>query len=183
MLISEEYRKLNSQLHESNGGYGTSGHKWKVPVIGLAEAVGADTILDYGCGKQTLKQAIESDRDIVSPTANNLTVTGYDPAIPALSAAPEPHDMVVCGDVLEHIEPECLDAVLKDLWRVTRKLGLFIVATRPAKKMLADGRNAHLIQQPMSWWVEKMSEHFVVLDAKDMGGEFFAVVKPRFARC
>ena len=176
MLITEEYRKLNNQLHETNPGYGTSGHKWKIHVVSLAEAVGTDTILDYGCGKQTLKQAIELDQN------NSLKINGYDPAITELSATPEPHDMVVCGDVLEHIEPDCLDSVLKDLWRVTRKIGMFIVATRPAKKILADGRNAHLIQQPLSWWKEKLNEHFIVLDSQDFGGEFMVVVKPRFAR-
>jgi 2-polyprenyl-3-methyl-5-hydroxy-6-metoxy-1,4-benzoquinol methylase len=69
-----------------------------------------------------------------------------------MDAAPEPHDIVACTDVLEHIEPDCLDDVLKDIRRCTKKVAFLLIATRPAIKVLADGRNAHLIQQPYTWW-------------------------------
>ena len=71
MLISEDYRELNKQLHESRPDYGTSGGKWALRIEELANSLGAITILDYGCGKQTLGMAL-----------SHLLIAGYDPARP-----------------------------------------------------------------------------------------------------
>ena len=148
-LITEEYRALNKELHERRPDYGTSGAKWAGRVAVIAKLLNATTLLDYGCGKQTLGMAL-----------SHLLVRGYDPAIEGLDDEPEPADLVVCGDVLEHIEPDCLDAVLDDLRRCTLK-GIFLtVSTRPAKKSLSDGRNAHLIQKPSEWWLPKIMQRW-----------------------
>jgi len=80
--------------------------------------------------------------------------------LPGLDATPEPHDLVCCIDVLEHIEPECLEDVLDDLVRVTLK-NLFVnVSTSLAIQILPDGRNAHLIVEPCRWWMEKLWDRF-----------------------
>ena len=84
----------------------------------------------------------------------------YDPALDAISASPEPAELVVCIDVLEHVEPEHLDAVLDDLARVVQGLGFFSIASYAAQRVLADGRNAHLIQQPMEWWLPRLWTRF-----------------------
>lgn len=167
MLITSQYAKLNAQLHAERPDYGTSGQRWAQVVANLAERVRAGHILDYGCGKQTLAAALTSWR-----------VVGYDPAIDALSAAPLPADVVVCTDVLEHVEPHCIDDVLDDLCRVTQKAALITVATRPAVKVLADGRNAHLTVQPFSWWKEHFLARFDLVDvSEEEGSEFTLIVK------
>jgi hypothetical protein len=148
-LISEPYRELNRQLHGSSEAYGASGHRWARLVRQLVDRYRLADVLDYGCGKQTLARALPG-----------LVVRGYDPAFEALSAPPEPAELVVCGDVLEHVEPEHLDAVLDDLARCVRRLGLFVVATRPARKVLADGRNAHLVLLSASEWLERLLPRF-----------------------
>jgi hypothetical protein len=142
MLISEAYREQNKQLHKG-GIFGTSGHKMAPLVGGMAIVHKTRNILDYGCGQRLLENAL------------GFPIKNYDPCIEGLDAPPEPANIVVCGDVLEHIEPECLDAVLDDLHRVTHVVGMFHVDTRPAMKTLPDGRNAHLIQQPAEWWFPK----------------------------
>lgn len=168
MLITAEYAQLNAQLHADRPDYGTSGQRWAPVVAALAETVKATQILDYGCGKQTLAAAL-------GPTHR---VVGYDPAIPKLSAAPQPADVVVCTDVLEHVEPSCIDDVLDDLCRVTQKAALITVATRPAVKVLADGRNAHLTVQPFSWWREHFLSRFDVIDVvEEAGNEFTLILK------
>ena len=63
-------------------------------------------------------------------------------------------------DVLEHIEPECLDAVLDHMARLTQKAILLTVTTIPAAKNLADGRNAHLIVEPPEWWIPKLLQRW-----------------------
>lgn len=168
MLITESYRELNKRLHETNPAFGISGQKYVEEVKNLSEYIKADSILDYGCGKGTLK--------------NSLSVSGivkeYDPAIPGKDFPPEPADLVVCTDVLEHIEPECLDDVLADISRLTKKAAYLVVATFPAKKSLPDGRNAHLIQRNRSFWDEKVKKHFRELSAlSDTSGHIYYLVK------
>lgn len=166
MLISADYARLNAQLHVSRPDYGTSGQRWASVVADLADRVGAGEILDYGCGKQTLAAALPGRR-----------VIGYDPAIAELSSIPSAADVVVCTDVLEHVEPEFIDDVLDDLCRVTRKAALITVATRPAVKTLADGRNAHLTVQPFDWWREHFQARFDLVDiVEEAGNEFTLIV-------
>jgi len=168
MLITAEYAKLNAQLHADRPDYGTSGQRWAPVVSTLSARVQATDILDYGCGKQTLAKALGAGH----------RVRGYDPAVPELNATPSPADLVVCTDVLEHVEPHCIDDVLDDLCRLTQKAALITVATRPAVKILADGRNAHLTVQPFSWWQEHFLARFDLIDVlEEEGSEFTLILK------
>jgi hypothetical protein len=148
-LISEQYREEQTALH-AKGNYGTASLQYGQIVSSLVEGTGAKTLLDYGCGSmQNLKKVLDCD----------VMYLGYDPAIPEFSVK-EPCDLVVCIDVLEHIEPELLDNVLDDLLMLTGKWGFFTVHTGPAKKVLSDGRNAHLIQKPAEWWLPKITQRW-----------------------
>src|SRR5881394_1730573 len=150
MLITEDYRRLNAELH-SRGNYGVSGHKWASKVFDLAGQCEARTVLDYGCGRGTLGAAMRKN---YPDWAGDFLE--YDPAIPGKETKPTQADLVVCGDVLEHIEPDCLLAVLDDIRSIARKAVFLVVATRLAVKTLADGRNAHLIVEPVEWWLPKL---------------------------
>ena len=168
-LISEDYRRMQQQLHE-NPNYGVASVHYAPLVAQVIEAVGAKNLLDYGAGKGrlgiTLKQHIQRP----------LTIHHYDPAIPAWSAPPQPCGFVACIDVLEHIEPVLLDNVLDDLQRVTAGVGVFTVHTGAAVKVLPDGRNAHLIQQPPAWWLPKFFARFELLTFNQMPQGFWVVV-------
>jgi hypothetical protein len=74
--------------------------------------------------------------------------------------------------VLEHIEPDFLDNVLDDLAAVTVGYGFYSIHTGPARKHLADGRNAHLIQKPSSWWLPRLCERFEVEGLRPTPGGF-----------
>lgn len=165
MLISASYKELNKRLH-SKGNYGFSGHKYAPLVANIARQLETRDILDYGCGARTLEHAL------------GYPIRNYDPCIEGLDTPPEPADIVVCSDVLEHIEPDCLDDVLDDLKRVTRKLGVLVIATRPAIKFLEDGRNAHLIQEGIGWWLEKLGKRFAGMEGTFGPGAFTVVVRP-----
>jgi hypothetical protein len=143
-LISEAYRAQQEQLH-ALGQYGVMGAQY-APMVGkIIEGMSISHLLDYGSGSQlSLGKNLKLKRKI--------TYQAYDPAVPAYAAAPVAAEMVACIDVLEHIEPECLLAVLDDLKRLTLGVLFATIATGPAAKTLSDGRNAHLIQQPISWW-------------------------------
>lgn len=169
--ISADYARLNLQLHESRSDYGTSGGQWAAKVIELSRQYRAREVLDYGCGKQTLAAAL---------SGSGLRIIGYDPAVPGLDVPPKPADLLVCTDVLEHVEPEYIDKVLDDLARCTRKVALVTVATRPASKTLADGRNAHLTVQPFAWWRECFERRFVIVDMREREvADFVLVLRTR----
>lgn len=148
MLISEEYIKQNAALHDERLEYGSYGAKYCEQLVKTMKEYGCETSLDYGCGKGTLVKVLPG-------------CTGYDPAVLKYSKRPEgQYDMVICTDVLEHIEPDCLDNVLDDIRKYTGKLAFLVACCRPAIKNLPDGRNAHLIIQPQDWWLNKMHEYF-----------------------
>lgn len=166
MLLSPEYRELNQKLHEK-GNYGISGQRYANAVMSLCNGFGTNDVLDYGCGQRTLENAL------------GFEIKNYDPCIPGLETTPEPADIVACTDVLEHVEPYYLDAVLDDLARLTKRAGFFVIANRPAKKFLEDGRNAHLIQEPYHWWRPRLASRWRILSHHDLPGEFMVVVVPK----
>lgn len=177
MLISDGYRQLNAELHESNTGYGTSGAKWGMHVNRLALDIGAKTILDYGCGKGTLKEKLGRIvfTGLDGPRACPYEILEYDPAVPGKDEHVAVADLVVCGDVLEHIEPDCLYSVLDDIARIAKKAVFFVVATEAAQKILSDGRNAHLIIEKSEWWLPKLAARWHLRDFRDLGGEFLMI--------
>ena len=172
MLISDEYRALQSKLHE-NPNYGVASLAYAAMVAKYVRLTNARSILDYGAGKGRLGIALQSH------IPWSLKVFQYDPAIPEHAATPAPCDFVASIDVLEHIEPECLDAVLDDLKRVTEKWGFFTVHCGPAMKTLADGRNAHLTQQPWEWWYLKLKNRFTLVDTHPAHGGFWVFVRSK----
>lgn len=149
-LISVEYAALNAELHRLKPSYGRSGDRYASVVLTLAARLETRSVLDYGAGKGSLAKALP------------FPIQEYDPAIPEKSARPQPADLVVCTDVLEHVEPERLPVVLTDLRRVTRQLLFCVVPMGPAQKSLPDGRNAHLIQQHAAWWCTSIGKFFTI---------------------
>jgi hypothetical protein len=171
-VISEEYRKQQQELHR-NPNYGVASLMYAGHVAHVMEVTGAKSVSDYGAGKQNLKKGL---------AAKGLTFEyrPYDPAFPEYGT-PQPADLVCCIDVLEHIEPAFLDNVLAELARITVNRGFFTVHTGPAAKVLPDGRNAHLIQQPKAWWEPKFRALFEVEHLADSPGGFFVVVASKSA--
>ena len=152
MTISAAYKAEQQRMHREMPNYGVASVEFAPRVSHIINSTGISQILDYGAGKGRLGQSLELHHP--------ATVTMYDPGIPGIDEPPEPHDMVCCIDVLEHIEPEHLDSVLDDLQRVTKRIGFFTIHTGPAAKVLSDGRNAHLIQAGPEWWLPKLMARF-----------------------
>lgn len=155
MLISEAYKQQNQELH-AHGDFGVMGSRYAHIIARICETEGTRDVLDYGCGQQALARSMP------------FPVRGYDPCIPGLDAGPQPADIVSCTDVLEHVEPDCIDAVLDHLGGLTKRVAFLVIPTRPAKKFLPDGRNAHLIQQPAEWWFPKLYARFHCVQINNM---------------
>ncbi len=160
-LITDYYKEQNRLLHESHGKYGRQGHK-HIPVIQrLMEEFKCKTVLDYGCGKATLARDADFD------------VQCYDPGIPEYEKLPEPADLVVCTDVLEHIEPDLLENVLKHISDVTIICSWILIRTVPDfSKTLPDGTGPHKIVEPPEFWHEKIYPYFREIYSRIGGGKY-----------
>lgn len=151
-LISYEYLQMQKQLHAAPRGYGGRGDKWAGIVLQLALEYDCTSILDYGCGQGSLARVLRSK------PLGAIRVAEYDPAIPGKDHLPDFADLVNVTDVLEHIEPRRLSAVLKHIRLLARKVVFAVISTKDSNKYLTDGRNAHLIIQPGSWWKDQLRE-------------------------
>lgn len=172
--ISEDYLSMQKDLH-NNPNYGVASLLFGSLVAELISKSGAKSVSDYGAGKRNLYVALESTGTSID------NYYPYDPVFPEYGP-PRVADLVCCIDVLEHIEAAFLDHVLLDLAGITRNLGFFSIHMGPAAKILPDGRNAHLIQKPISWWIPKLSEYFEIIQLQKhslMGEGFWVVVTPR----
>lgn len=168
MLITPEYLALQKDLH-ARFDYGRGGDAEECADI--VRHLGAETVLDYGCGQGHLGRLL-----------SDLEVEEYDPCIEGKDIEPARADVVVCADVLEHIEPECLDEVLIHLRSLIKRYGVFVIATSPSKKVMADGRQAHLIVEGQGYWFQKLTglfnfERFE--DRSHIGKGLLIVVSPR----
>ena len=172
--ITEEYLGLQAELHK-NPGYGVASLVFAPTVAALIRQAGVRSVSDYGAGKKHLLVGLSQ------AGIGDVEYFPYDPVFPEYGP-PKPADLVCCIDVLEHVEPEKLDNVFRELASITRKYGFFSVHTGPAGKTLSDGRNAHLIQKPSSWWLARLVPHFEVLQLQShemMGKGIWVVVAPK----
>ena len=169
MVISEDYRKLQQELHK-NPDYGRASLFFSPLVKQFVQEHDIQSISDYGAGKKVLWEALGKFEPYYP----------YDPAFPEYGV-PMPAELVCCIDTLEHIEPELIDNVLDDLKKIVVKYGFFTIHLGPAKKTLADGRNAHLLQKPVEWWEEKICQRFRILSMTEhdiCGHGLWLIVSP-----
>lgn len=165
-LITPEYQALQERFHIDRPDYGRSSARYCDVIQGIAGKMNTRDILDYGCGKACLQKGIP------------FPIQNFDPCMPEYSRRPQPADIVVCSDVLEHIEPDCLPDVLLDLSTLTREVLFLNVATSPAIKILPDGRNAHLIVETPNWWLFQLLPLFTLTSFQVGKGEFTAIMTP-----
>jgi hypothetical protein len=168
-IISKEYLKLQQQLHEDKN-YGTASIKQAPLVKQIFEKNNFMSISDYGAGKKNLYKAL------LNVGLKDFKYFPFDPVFPEYGN-PEPADLVCCIDVLEHIEPEYLDNVIADLKLITINTGFFNISTRPARKTLVDGRNAHLIIKPTNWWLSLFLPIFYIEHLQQTETGFLILVR------
>ncbi len=174
MLITKQYKREQQRLHKDNDRYGRASIKHAPDVARLIALEQPETILDYGAGKGNLGLTLGMQ------VLEGRVLTEYDPGIKGIDVLPEnKFDMVCCIDVLEHIEPECLDDVLRSLYEKTGKVAYITVHTGPAGKILSDGRNAHLIQKKIGWWVRQLGVYFTIVDISLLPPSYWLICRPR----
>jgi hypothetical protein len=175
-LISAEYQAQQQHLHETTQ-YGTMAQHYGPLVSQIVDKLEITHLLDYGCGRgmgllKTLK------------TEKKLTYQGYDPGagLEEMATPPIPAQMVCCIDVLEHVEPPFLDNVLDHLAKLTEVVIFLSIHTGPAYKTLPDGRNAHLTQEPIEWWLPKICSRWDIHTLQRVGDHsYYSILYARGA--
>lgn len=156
-LISPQYKELLQDFHSSNPQWGASSVRFLLRILNLIGDYNIASVLDYGCGKAAIKKDIEK----AYPKTH---IQLYDPGIPEHVNLPECADLVICTDVLEHVEEEFIDGVLFHIACLTKKVAYFVVHTGDCGHRLPDGRPAHILQRNQSWWQEKFAQNFSKFD-------------------
>jgi len=178
-VITDGHREKQARIHRDDATYGADGAKWARAVellaLQLETKFGPVTLLDYGCGKQGLAEALPH-RDVLN----------YDPAVKGYDVKPEPCDIVVCTNVLEHVEPDCLDAVLDDLARVARKVLLVAIAIRETEDPVVldpifASQAMPMLHKPAVWWLPQLRSRFIVREHKESGAELTLVLVAKAA--
>lgn len=171
-LTSRNYRSVLERTHEVNK-WGGGGKSHVVDVIEFADQLSAVTVLDYGCGRGTLKPAL---REMDSRLAE---CREYDPGIPAKAGMPEQADLVVATDVLEHIEPELVTNVLRHIRALSLRGAFFVIALSKAKLVLTDGKNAHLSIHDADWWIVALEQADFTVVRREKRKGLYVWCKPR----
>lgn len=170
-IISKEYLDLQKELH-LNPDYGVASLQMAPTVKKIYEDSNFKSISDYGAGKKNLQ------KKLIELGLKDFQYYPYDPVFPEYGL-PKKADIVCCIDVLEHIEEEYLNNVLDELKNITINLGFFTIATIPAGKFLKDGRNAHLIQKPASWWLPLLCPRFEIEFLQNIPLGFLVIVRSK----
>lgn len=148
MLITADYARENRRLHQVDETYGAEGYLWAYHVAGIARMEFCVSILDYGAGKGTLARTL---RQVGFDCAE------YDPGYLGKESLPAPADLVVCLDVMEHIEPDCVDAVVDHLALLAQHKLFVVISTKLSKRKMADGRDTHISLHDDGWWMKKFT--------------------------
>lgn len=146
-MISESLKNAYADIHANT----PFGKRSKIPkdLKKFIEKTKPKSICDFGCGKGNLIETLrENYKDIL--------LAGYDPANEKFDNPIDNKffDLLISTDVLEHVEPEYIDETLSFLSTKSKYI-YHKIALSPAKLILPDGRNAHLIQESSEWWRRK----------------------------
>jgi ubiquinone/menaquinone biosynthesis C-methylase UbiE len=125
-----------------------------------------DKIIDFGCGTgrpaaqfQRMGAAVIGADHAANCLDPNMNITFLQCCLwdmpPDLLS-----DYGYCTDVMEHIPPEKVDAVLSEIKRIVRNKVFFQIATFPDGMGKRIGETLHLSVHGPEWWKAKLSEHW-----------------------
>ena len=156
--ISKGYIAQNQELMARKPGYATAGHARGDTVLALISEFGAQSVLDYGAGRCRLHASVKDH------FPHDVEWNNYDPCIPELAKEPQPADLVVCTDVMEHVEPSCVHNVLLHLAELTLGHCWLRICPIRGKRRLPNGQFAHCSVHPPEEWRRKLQKAgFVIL--------------------
>lgn len=124
-----------------------------------------DGVVDFGCGSG---RAVKKFLDRGVPAKGVDFVNALDPDIDILfglydltgdiGITPGADDWGYCTDVMEHIPPPFVDAVLRNIATICRRGAFFTIACYDDAMGALIGEKLHLSVNPPEWWADKLAE-------------------------
>jgi len=152
--ISDGYRETVLDMHSKSDWGNSSGQMSGDTIVSFLKSFpDIKTILDYGCGKGSLKIWAE-DSGI---TGREWTL--YDPGMPEFQEKPTgKFDLVITTDMLEHVEEKYLDDVIEEINSYTNKYLYNEIACYLARAFFQSGpykgKDLHInLKAPDEWMV------------------------------
>ena len=139
-----------AQRHAQSSVFGSDGFRYQETVRKLLTATDSRSVLDYGCGKGVLAAKLD------------FPIWEYDPAVEGKETTPKAADLVICTNVLEHVEDAYFDAVMGDLARCVKKVGYFVMGVGAPE-----------------YWQKVLNQYFYVGKVSLERGEVVAIVGPK----
>lgn len=158
--MSYESLEEASKFHATNSEHwcGEALAEYKHEVYKIIKDKNVRTILDYGCGKAKFHKILFNNKKVPG-SPMGVVVIGYDPAVPTYAIKQNmDYDLVLCVDVMEHVQEDKIDEVLEDLFSSGKFIFLTITCYE-ATQILLNGKNAHYTIKEPSWWLSKLSKY------------------------
>lgn len=153
-MISPNYLKVLQHEHQRHP-WGYWGYERAPDIRSLVQEQGWQSVLDYGCG------STHGVREWAKQHGWAVDLREYDPAVLGYEKKPSPADLVICIDVMEHVEEQYVKRVLDHIQALAVKSAWFTIALEPAGRTLAlTGQNAHVTLHSHQWWLPKLRERF-----------------------
>lgn len=126
------------------------------------------SLVDFGCGTgRATQKLIEAGFDAMGvDIAANAVDTGIPFTQACLWETPFKAKWAYSCDVLEHIPPEHVDAVLSNMQTENCFLHVHLQEDKFGKIV---GEKLHLTIQPHEWWLEKISKHWNITHHETSG--------------
>ena len=159
--ITPEYQQTLRDMH-ARAPWGQHGFIYTSGWLPFFRKLGCKSVLDYGSGAESLRIGLAKQQP-------DIDVRCYDPGVIGREDPPVPADFVVCTDTFEHIEEPFVDDVFQHIKGLMLIGGYLRLTTSRAKRILPDGRNAHIFQRPRTWWLLKFKEHGYNIVKQDGG--------------
>jgi SAM-dependent methyltransferase len=151
----EEAQKYHIQ-HQTHW-IGESLGEYKYQIWDVIARKNVKTVLDYGCGKAHFHKLLFNNPK--TPGAPTVQLTPYDPAYFPFAEKPTgKFDLVLCIDVMEHVQEDQINNVLEDIFSFSDNVFLTITCYK-ATQTLLNGKNAHYTVKKPEWWKEKLKPY------------------------
>ena len=147
------YLEQYKQIHSKADWFGSGACFYLEEVCAIIDYLRPKTVLDYGCGKGNLIDALEQ----LYP---HIRFYKYDPAIEGISVLPvDKVDLVLNTDVLEHIPEDILESVVAEISSLSNN-AFFALHHALACTILPNGENAHCTVKPPIWYYNLFSKYY-----------------------
>lgn len=144
-------------------------------IIDFGTGTGRSAFFFHGCGYDVKMVDIADnclDPEVQEAIGDKLTVAClWDSNIPS-------GDIGYCTDVMEHIPPNEVDAVLQNIMAHCKKCFFNIHVTKDHfGEVLKE--TLHLTVRPFEWWRDKLQEYGTLTSAKDLIGSCTYILESR----